>query len=117
MNPIQIVDQGRGPQLSTCRITIQDLFPYLQQNCTWEEINLIMPVLTREDFEAVQRYMRENHDAVLAQDRRIRARNAQRTTPAEIQEIRKKGHAKALALMVQFKKNEAQDKNGDHSSG
>jgi hypothetical protein len=36
------------------------------------------------------------------QDRRIRERSAKRTTPPEIQEIRKKGHAKALALMEQF---------------
>lgn len=27
---VVIVDRGRGPQLSTSRITVQDLFPYFQ---------------------------------------------------------------------------------------
>src|SRR6266481_3081482 len=75
---VQIVDRGRGPQLSTCRITVQDLVPYLQQNCIWEEIKAIMPVLTAQDIEAAQRYVRDNHDAVIEQDRRIRERSAER---------------------------------------
>ena len=99
---VQIVDRGRGPQLSTCRITVQDLVPYLQQNCTYEEIMAIMPVLTREEIQAVQQYVCDNYEAVMEQDRRIRERTAKRTTPPEIEEIRKKGHAKALALMEQF---------------
>ena len=37
-NDVQIVDRGRGPQLSTSRITVQDLVPYLQQELTREEI-------------------------------------------------------------------------------
>ena len=113
---VQIVDRGRGPQLSTCRITVQDLVPYLQQNCAIEEIMAIMPVLTAQDIEAAQRYVRDNHDAVMEQDRRIRERSAERTVPPQIQEIRRKGRAKALALMEQFAKNKALEKNGDPSS-
>jgi uncharacterized protein (DUF433 family) len=112
---IDIVDRGRGPQLSTCRITVQDLVPYLQQNCTCEEIMAIMPVLKREEIQAIQQYVRDNYEAVMEQDRRIRERAANRTTPPEIQEIRKKGHAKAVALMEQFARSKAQRKNGDHS--
>jgi hypothetical protein len=52
----------------------------------------------------------------MEQDRRIRARNAQRTIAPEIQEIQKKGHAKVLALREQFGK-KAQEKNGDPSPG
>jgi uncharacterized protein (DUF433 family) len=113
---IEIVDRGRGPQLSTCRITVQDLVPYLQQNCTPEEIMAIMPVLKTEEIEAIQQYVRDNYDAVMEQDRRIRARNANRTSSPEILEIRKQGHAKALTLMEEFAKNKAPEKNGDHSS-
>jgi uncharacterized protein (DUF433 family) len=113
---VHIVDRGRGPQLSTCRITVQDLVPYLQQKCTWEEVRAIMPVLTVEEFQAIERYVRDNYDAVMEQDRRIRERNAQKTASPEIQELRKKGHAKALALMEQFGQ-KAQEKNGDHSPG
>jgi uncharacterized protein (DUF433 family) len=112
---VQIVDRGRGPQLSSSRITVQDLVPYLQRNCTSEEIMAVMPVLTVEDIRTVEEYVRENYDAVMAQDRRIRERNANRTIPPEIQEIRKRGHAKTLALLEEFAKNRAQEKNGDHS--
>jgi uncharacterized protein (DUF433 family) len=101
----EIVDQGRGPQLSTCRITVQDLVPYLQQGYSCEDILAIMPVLTEEDIRTVERYVRDNFEAVMQQDRCIRRRNAERTMSPEIQEIRKRGHAKALALMEQFATN------------
>jgi uncharacterized protein (DUF433 family) len=114
-NAPQIVDRGRGPQLSSCRITVQDVVPYLQLNCSIEEIMAIMPVLTVQDLQAIQRYVRDNYDPVMEQDRRIRERNAKRTTPPEIQEIRMKGRAKALALREEFAK-KTQEKNGDHSS-
>ena len=35
---IRIVDRGRGLQLSTSRITVQDLVPYFQDGCSYEEI-------------------------------------------------------------------------------
>jgi uncharacterized protein (DUF433 family) len=111
----QIVDRGRGPQLSTCRITVQDLVPYLQQGYSCDEIRAVMPVLTREDVRAVEQYVRDHYDAVMEQDRRIRERNAQRTTPPEIEEIRQRGHAKALDLLKQFAGNNAPEKNGDPS--
>lgn len=114
---IEIVDRGRGPQLSTSRITVQDLVPYLQQNCSSEEIMVIMPALTAAEIEIIRNYVRENYEAVMEQDRRIRDRNAARTTPPEIEEIRKKGHAKVLALKEQFSRNAAQERNSDHSTG
>jgi uncharacterized protein (DUF433 family) len=113
----EIVDRGRGPQLSNSRITVQDLVPYLQQGCACEEIMTIMPVLTKEDIKVVQQYIQDNYEAVMEQDRRIRERNATRTIPPEIQEIRKKGHAKAVALMERFAKDKAGEKNGDRSPG
>jgi hypothetical protein len=36
---IEIVDRGRGPQLSTSRVTVQDLVPYFQDACSHEEIS------------------------------------------------------------------------------
>jgi len=115
MTVIEIVDRGRGPQLSSCRITVQDIVPYLQQGCSCEEIITIMPVLTKEDIMSVRQYVRDNHDAVMEQDKRIRERNSERNTPAEIQAIRDKGHAKALALMEQFANNMTQEKISDSS--
>src|ERR1022692_150335 len=98
-NSIEILDRGRGPQLSTSRITVQDLVPYLQQNCTYEQILEIMPVLTREEIQVVERYVRDNCNAVMEQDRRIRERNANRVNPPEIEATRRMAHAKVVALM------------------
>jgi uncharacterized protein (DUF433 family) len=112
---VQIVDRGRGPQVSTSRITVQDLVPYLQQKYTHEQILEIMPVLTVDEIKAVERYVHDNYEAVMEQDRRIRERNAQRTTPPEIQEIRKKGQAKVLALKEQFALRKGEKKIGDRS--
>ena len=70
-----IVDRGRGPQLSTCRITVQDVVPYLQKKFTHDQIRDIMPVLTNEEISVVELYVTEHLDDVMEQDRRIRERN------------------------------------------
>ncbi len=113
---IQIVDRGRGPQLSTSRITVQDLVPYLQRNCSWEEIRAIMPVLTKEEFDIVVRYVRDNFDAVMEQDRHIRERNSRRTISPQILEIRNRGRAKVEAMKDKFS-HDAQERNGGHTPG
>jgi uncharacterized protein (DUF433 family) len=114
---IEIVDRGRGPQLSTSRITVQDLLPYLQQNCSYEEIMAIMPVLTVDEILVVQQYVRDHYDAVMALDRRIRERNATREVPPQIEAIRRAGHAKVVQLLEQFAKEKPAEKNGDRSAG
>lgn len=113
---IEIIDRGRGPQLSTSRITVQDVVPMLQRNCTPEEIIEIIPVLTRDELAVIQQFVRDHYDEVMEQDRRIREREANRVTPPEILKIREEGRAKRLALMEQFAKKKAQEKNGDNSS-
>ena len=35
---ITLVDRGRGLQLSTSRITVHDLVPYLRNECSYDEI-------------------------------------------------------------------------------
>jgi uncharacterized protein (DUF433 family) len=117
MPNIQIVDHGRGPQLSTSRITVQDIVPMLQRNCTPEEIMELIPVLKFEELQVIQQYVRDHYDAVMEQDRRIRERTANRVTPPEILKIAAEGHAKALALMEKWAKEKSQERNGDHSPG
>src|SRR5205823_8908020 len=103
-NAIEIVDRGRGPQLSTSRITVQDLVPYLQRHYSYEQIMDIMPVLTPADIQAVEHYVQQNYDAVMEQDRRIRQRTAQRTIPREIEESLRRGKAKMAELRKAFEK-------------
>jgi uncharacterized protein (DUF433 family) len=118
MNPnVQIVDRGRGPQLSTSRVTVQDLVPYFQHNCSYEEIMAAMPALTVDDIQAVERYVQEHYQEVMEEDRQIRERNAARITPPEIEEIRLRGRAKLLALREEFANKKKQERNGDLSNG
>jgi|ERR1019366_1810545 uncharacterized protein (DUF433 family) len=108
---IEIVDRGRGPQLSTSRITVQDVVPMLQRNCTPEELMELIPVLTGEEIQVIQRYVRDHYDEVMEQDRRIREREANRVTPPEILKILEEGRAKRLALMEHFAKAKARGSN------
>ena len=115
---IEIVDRGRGPQLSTSRITVQDLVPYLQRKCSHEQILEIMPVLTVEEIETVERYVQDNYEAVMEQDRRIRERAAARRNPPEADEALRRGGEKMAALREEFKKRkERLEVNGDPAGG
>jgi uncharacterized protein (DUF433 family) len=75
---IEIVDRGRGLQLSTSRITVQDLVPYFQQGCSYGEIIRWIPTLTHEEIAVVEKYYRANKEGLDDEDRRIRARTAER---------------------------------------
>lgn len=101
---IEIVDRGRGAQLSTSRITVQDLVPYLQRNLTGEQIREIIPVLTLDEIHVVEEYVRANFDAVMEQDRRIRERNANRRNPPDAEAILERGGKKMAALREEFAK-------------
>lgn len=95
---IQIVDRGRGPQLSSSRITVQDLVPYFQQSFTHEQIREIMPSLSVEEIAVALAYVKDNYDAVMEQDRRIRERSASRRKPPEIEE------AERMELLARLEK-------------
>ena len=116
---IEIIDRGRGPQLSTSRITVQDVVPMLKRNCTPEEIMELIPAAeSREEIQVIQQNtVRDHYNEVMEQDRRIREREANRVTPPEHIEARKRGREKMLALMDQLGKKKAQQKNGAHSPG
>ena len=71
---IEIIDHGRGPQLSTCRITVLDLVPYFQKGRTYEEIIRWIPTLTCEEILAVEGFYRDRQEEFDELDRRARAR-------------------------------------------
>ena len=75
---IAIVDRGRGLQLSTSRITVQDLVPYFQDGCSYDEISRWIPSLSHEEIAVVERYYREHQAEMDDQDRRIKARTEER---------------------------------------
>jgi uncharacterized protein (DUF433 family) len=110
---VQIIDCGRGPQLSTSRITVQDLVPYLQQKFTHEQILEIMPVLTIEEIQAVERYVQDHYEAVMAQDHRIRERAAARRKLPEVEETERKERLQRLENTRRRIQQGKQERNGD----
>ncbi len=73
-NEITIVDRGRGPQISTCRITVLDLVPYFQRNSTVEEIIRWIPTLSREEIAIAEAFYRDHQAEFDEKDRRARER-------------------------------------------
>lgn len=82
---------------------------------THEEIREIIPVVSTEEVQVAERYFRENYDELMAQDRRIRERNANRVPTPEIEEILRRGGEKTAALQEEFRKRK--DRNGDRAAG
>jgi len=74
---ITIIDRGRGPQLSTSRITVQDLVPYFQDDCPDAEIIRWIPILTAEEIAVVRQYYADHRAALDEQDRRIKEETAE----------------------------------------
>ena len=113
---ITIVDRGRGPQLPDCRITVQDLVPYLQDGYTAEQIMEIMPVLTVAEVRAIERYIQDNYDAVMEQDRRIRERIEARRKPPEVEEAEHRERMVRLERIRQMILEGKLKPNGDHAA-
>ena len=99
---IVIVDHGRGLQLSTSRVTVQDLVPYFQDRCTYDEIIRWIPSLSREEIEVVERYYLDHKKTLDEEDQSIREREDRRKNPPDIEKLREAGHAKLQALREQL---------------
>jgi hypothetical protein len=66
---ITIVDLGRGPQLSTTRITVLDVFYHLHRGHDFVTIHEIMPTLSRAEFDVVVEYVNTHHSELVEKDR------------------------------------------------
>ena len=67
---IEIVDRGRGPQLSTTRITVLDIFYYLHRGYQFETIHEVMPTLLRAEFDVVLDYVNRHREELIDADRK-----------------------------------------------
>ena len=74
---IEIIDCGRGPQLSTTRITVMDVFYWYHRGYSWAEVHDIMPMLSREELDAVIEYVNKHQDELAEKDRRVEERMQQ----------------------------------------
>lgn len=72
MKPIEIINCGRGPQLSTSRVTVQDLLPFYQEGASNDEIRHWIPSLTNEEIALLQEYIRANYEQVVETEKQIK---------------------------------------------
>ena len=75
---IEIVNHGRGPQLSTTRITVLDIFYWLHRGYGWDRVHESMPTLTRAEFDVVVAYIKKHHDELVEKDRLAEERTDRR---------------------------------------
>jgi uncharacterized protein (DUF433 family) len=104
---VHIVDRGRGPQLSTSRVTVQDLVPYFQEGCSYEEIRRWIPTLSNEEIAVVERYYREHKEELDEEDRHIRERSATLKNPDWVEKLLEGAREERLALMEKLRREKA----------
>lgn len=114
---ITIVDRGRGPQLSTSRITVQDLVPYFQLKYSYDQICEIMPTLSVAEIQVIERYVNEHRDEVMEEDRRIREISATRRNPPWVEDVFRRTREKWPALEKAYRKYHDEDANRDGHPG
>jgi uncharacterized protein (DUF433 family) len=107
---IELVDRGRGLQLSTSRVTVQDLVPYFQDACSADEILRWIPTLSREEIAVVEQYYRDHKEQLDEEDRQIREHNTQQKNPEWVEKMLEEARAERLAIMERLRKQQA---NGD----
>jgi len=100
---IEIVDCGRGLQLSTSRVTVQDLVPYFQEGCSHEEIIRWIPTLTAEEIAVAQCYYRDHQRELDEEDHLIRARSREQKNPAWIEKVLEEARGERLAIMQRLR--------------
>jgi uncharacterized protein (DUF433 family) len=112
VEPIKIIDRGRGPELATIRITVFDVLPYLQKGYHPTYIASVFGISTPE-VEALARYIEEHRAEVMATNERILARIAQGNPPEVEARLRESPwHASIQARWEELRRRRAAE--GDH---
>lgn len=113
---IEIVDRGRGKQLSTSRVTVQDLVPYFQEGCSYAEIMRWIPTLSTEEIAVVEDYYRKHQKELDEEDLQIRARIAEKI---RLQRLRfpEEAHEVRMARMKETLRQRQKERNGEGNPG
>ena len=113
MEPIAIIDCGRGPQLASTRITVYDIIPYLEGG---DSANYIAAVfsLTRAEVQVLIQYIEEHKEEVMAVHRQIEERMA-KGNPPEIEARMAGSPARAViqARWAEIQRRRAQENNDE----
>ena len=113
-NDITLVNRGRGLQLSTTRVTVQDLVPYFQEGCSHAEIIRWIPTLTSAEIAVVERYYREHQAELDEDDRLIRERTEERVRQQRLRFPELNGTTEErVARLKQLLESRRLEKNGE----
>ena len=111
---IRIVDRGRGLQLSTSRVTVQDLVPYFQEGCSYDQIIRWIPTLSHEEIAVVEQYYRDHKEELDVDDRLIRERSAKQKNPAWVVKVLTDARAERLTITERLRQEQGNGKvNGE----
>ncbi len=96
MQPIVIIDRGRGPELAHIRITVFDLLPYVRAG--WHPTSMAALFdLSMAEIDALLQYLRDHESEVLMEDEKIAERIA-RGNPPEVEAKRRISRERLQAL-------------------
>ena len=112
MEPIRIIDRGRGPELARIRITVYDIIPYLEAGDSSDYIALVLGISIAE-VEALTLYLEEHKDEVMAVHRQIEERIAKGNPP----EIAARMADSPTHALIQARLAELQRKRGGEDNG
>lgn len=111
METIKIIDRGRGPELERIRITVYDLIPYLEAGDDPVHIAAVLPISV-EEVLALQRYIQDHYDQVMAVHKRIEERIAKGNPPQIAERLRElPSHQR---LMARWAEVQAQRNHNNH---
>jgi len=112
LQPIQIVDRGRGPQLAGSRTTVYDIIPYLEAGRSATYVAAAMGHSTRE-IQALIEYIELHREEVMAVHRRTEERIARGNPPeVEARLAASPVHAKIQARWEEVHRPRTQESNG-----
>ena len=110
MQPPRVIELGRGPTLEGTRFTVFDIIPLLQKGRHVDYISAVYD-LTREEVQALLRYIEEHQETVMAANAAIEARIARGNSP-EIEEKRKGSRANLERIREELRRKKATEANG-----
>ncbi len=112
MEPVKIIDRGRGPELARIRITVFDIIPYQRAGHSANYIAAVLNLSTREVL-ALEQYIEDHKEEVMAINQKIEERIA-RGNPPEVEEKLKQSRAKLQALREQLSRQKEANDAGNH---
>jgi uncharacterized protein (DUF433 family) len=115
---VEIVDRGRGPQLSNSRITVLDLVHYFQRRASYDEIMHWIPTLSHEEIALIERYYLDHKEEFDEKERRVQEYRAEQIRLQRLKFPEFTGtHEERLAQLRALLEKRRQEKNGEGAAG